>query len=86
MLKQLLIVVAAAIGLSTASASAAQWRVKQIPQGGGKYGTVVVREYAKKPAKAPYALAGDRESKRVKRVVQRWVGPHYIGPVLEYER
>jgi hypothetical protein len=85
MLKHL-IIAAAAIGLSTASASAAKWQVKQIHQGGGRTATVVVREYAKKPAKAPYALTGNQEQKKAKRVVQRWVGPHYIGPVLEYER
>ena len=83
MLKHL-IIATAAIGLSTASAVAAKWERRQIHQGGGRTVTVLVREQGKKPAKAPYALAGKPESK--KRVVQRWVGPHYIGPVFEYER
>ena len=34
----------------------------------------------------PYALTGDNDRPAKKRVVQRWAGPHYIGPVTVFER
>ena len=81
-----IVIATAAIGLSVASASAAKWETRQIHQGGGRTTTVVVRSHAEKPATAPYALTGKQEPKKTKRVVQRWAGPHYIGPVLEFAR
>ena len=34
----------------------------------------------------PYALTGDTDRPARKRVVQRWAGPHYIGPVTVFEK
>jgi hypothetical protein len=81
-----LMIAAATASLATATASAADWRVTQIHQGGGRTTTVVVREHADRPTKAPYALTGQQKTKTSQRVVQRWSGPRYIGPVVERER
>ena len=80
-----IVIATAAIGLSVASASAAKWETRQIHQGGGRTTTMVVRSQ-ERPATAPYALTGKQEPKKTKRVVQRWAGPHYIGPVVEFAR
>jgi hypothetical protein len=33
----------------------------------------------------PYALTGDNQRPAKRRVVEKWAGPHYIGPVTVFE-
>jgi hypothetical protein len=79
-----ILAVASAATLTACTSTTGEYRTVSIPQGGSRYGTVLVRADAQKPNEAPYALTGQGPTRY--RVVPRWAGTHQTGPVLVPER
>ena len=77
--------VVAGAGLSLAAAAEAsrvKYELRRIPMGPRPDHYVLVRADRQEPAGARHAVTRPQRHKIWKlRVVQRWAGPHYIGPV-----
>ena len=82
------LVAAVAVGVlaPTAFAGAPKYETRRVPMGPRADHYVFVRVNAERGGDRPYALTGYGEVKTVRRVVQRWSGPRYIGPVWITER
>ena len=87
MLKKLALAAAIVVGLLSPAALAGSSNTKYElrRQGMGPRPDQYVWVRVQHDGERPYALTGDNERPAKKRVVQRWAGPHYIGPVTVYE-
>lgn len=76
------VVAGASLSLAAAAeASRVKYELKRIPMGPRPDHYVLVRADRHKPLGAPDSVAGRQRQKTELRLVQRWAGPHYIGPV-----
>jgi hypothetical protein len=76
----------AAGAVSPALASPPRYEVRRLPNGPRPDHFVFVRiDDAPPRPRAPYALTGSAPVRATRHVVQRWAGPHYIGPVWTTE-
>ena len=66
--------------------AAPQYVTTRLPMGPRPDQYVSVRVDQRKPAIAPYALTGQPEVRSERRLVQRWLGARFIGPVWVTER
>ena len=89
MLKRLTLAAAMVVGLfapaALAGSSDAKYELRRQGMGPRPDRYVLVR-VDRDGGDRPYALTGDTDRPAKKRVVQRWAGPHYIGPVTVYEK
>ena len=76
MVKKLLVLVFSVLVLNS-STFADEYR--QVPQGGGRMGTVLVR--TSRPPEVPIERASDSKPERRLKTVARWAGTHFIGIV-----
>lgn len=85
MFKKMIVVAAVAAGslalTACAHAAGGEYELKRIPMGPRPDYYVMVRAGRHKPLGAPDSVAGPQRQKTELRLVQRWAGPHYIGPV-----
>jgi hypothetical protein len=80
--------VAVAAGMFSPAALAAtpKYATRRVPMGPRPDQYVLVRVSRETRSSAPYALTGRPEVRIVRRLIHRWAGPHYIGPVWVTER
>ena len=93
MLKTMLIAAAVAIGSAPALASAEtpdrgspRYEMKRVPMGPRPDRYVLERIYRQGRDEHPRKLTGQIGGSAKVRLVQRWAGTHYIGPVWELDR
>ena len=83
------LVAVAAVALSlwapAAFASVPKYQIRRVSMGPRPDQYVLVRA-GREEAARPYALTGNREVRNVRRLVPRWSGARYIGPVWVTER
>ena len=89
MLKKLTLAAAIVVGLlspaALAGSSDAKYELRRQGMGPRPDQYVLVRA-GHDSRDRPYALTGDGGRTGKRRVIQRWAGPHYIGPVTVYEK
>ena len=93
MLKTMLIATAVAVGSIPALASAGtpdrgspRYELRRIPMGPRPDQYVLGRVYRQSRDEHPYRLTGHANAPAERRLVQRWAGTHYIGPVWVLDR
>lgn len=88
--KQIALVAAIAVAsLSTpafAGSAKPTFQLKRVPMGPRPDRYLYERVYDKQSDHRPRSLTGEAREPRKWRVVQRWAGPHYIGPVWMRDR
>jgi hypothetical protein len=89
MFKKATLAAVVAVGLFSpaafADSSTPKYELKRMGMGPRPDQYVWVRVDRDTRGDRPYALTGDTERPLQRRVVQRWAGPHYIGPVTVFE-
>lgn len=93
MLKTTLIAAAVAVGSVPALASAGtpdrespRYELKRVPMGPRPDRYVFVRINREGRDERPEKLTGQIDASAKRKLVQRWAGTHYIGPVWELDR
>ena len=89
MLRTITLTTALALGAAAPASLAGNVRYEQrrIPGGprADRYVPVRVDRDRDAAAERPYALTGESPRRAERKVVQRWIGSHYIGPVFVLE-
>ena len=80
------VVVAGGVLTPAAFAATPNYTTRRIPMGPRPDQYALVRTDREGRGSSPYALTGRTEVRTVRRVVQRWSGARYIGPVWVIER
>ena len=93
MLRTMLVAVTVAVGSVPALASAGtpdrgspRYELRRVPMGPRPDRYVLERVYRQARDGHPHKLTGQANAPVKRRVVQRWAGTHYIGPVWEIDR
>ena len=89
MFKKVAVAAVIAVGLfspaAMADSSSPRYELRRQGMGPRSDRYVWVRVDREARGDRPYALTGDSERPLKRRVVERWAGPHYIGPVTVFE-